>query len=87
MPPLPEMKGAPRQNRIFDSENDLLGIAIAQLHTTCVARTKAIKAIVASSGKTQRVTQDSALAMAGLGFAGCSKTTPHLNRFNPLNLS
>ena len=53
MPPLPEMKGAPRQNRIFDSENDLLGIAIAQLHTTCVARTKAIKAIVASSGKTQ----------------------------------
>ena len=34
MPPLPEMKGAPRRNRILDSENDLLGIAIAQLHTT-----------------------------------------------------
>ena len=54
MPPLPEMKGAPRPNRIFDSENDLLGIAIVQLRTTCVARTKAIKAIVASSGKTQK---------------------------------
>ena len=85
MPPLPEMKGATGRDRILDSENDLLGLGMAQLHPSFVARTKAIKAIVASSGVAQVVAQDSAPAMAGLGFAGCTKTAPDLHWFNPLN--
>ena len=87
MPPLPEMKEAAGRDGILDSENDLMGIGIAQLHTPFVTRTKAIKAIVAASGKTQGVGQDSTLAMAWLSFAGRSKTTPNLHWFNPLNLT
>ena len=87
MPPLPEMKKTTGQDQIIDSEKDLLRIGIGQLNPTFVTCTKTIKAIVATSCKTRVIAQDAALAMAGLGFAGCAKTTPHLHRFNPLNLT
>lgn len=87
MPPLSEMQGAASGNCVLDSEDDLLWLGIAQLDTANVTCTNAIKSIVAANSETRSIAQRAALAIAGIGFAGCSKTAPHFNWLNPLDFT
>jgi hypothetical protein len=87
MPPLPELQGPVGDHRVFNGEVDLVWTDIAELNTAHVAGIDVIKAIVAASGETRAIAQRTALTMAGLGFAGCAKATPHLHRFNPLDIA
>jgi hypothetical protein len=87
MPPLPELQGPAGDHRVGNAEVDLVRVGTAELHTAHVAGTDMIKAIVAASGETRAIAQGAALAITGLRFAGCAKATPHLHRFNPLDIA